>query len=335
MSKCEALSPLRMMALGRDPGQAMVPRKQRLLQSQTAGLVELFDACVENDVKKAAYYIKYGVDLEGMNQDEDRPMHVAVMNDNFHLVECLLLHGANVYGLDVLGRKPMHLACLRGNLRLVHLLFKHGNGITDHKLTDDELRQPLHYAAQANDNDICELLIDKGAEVEAIDSEGRAPLHFAALSPLGDWEVAACLVARGADVHFVDKQGIKALHLAATRIDANAFAFIEYLLSQGCDIDERTANGRTPLFFAAVSADVKMVKFLLEKGADINAKTHQRIPGTTTILHQTALHYAAIEGVVCLSILWSFFRGVTLFIYPPFFCRNASRHRSIFTGQRG
>ena len=201
------------------------------------------------------------------------------------------------------------------------LLFDFGDGLTDFKTLDDNLRQPLHYAAQANDNDICNLLIDRGAEVEAMDHVGRRPIHFAAISPIADWEVCACLLARGADIHSVDNEGIYLSHftsrilihdycslslsltshtfhcpsprtLTCLRSASHSFSrnshrrtvfrfyglFTHtrclfaplylpyptvisqhpssptshyYLLRSGCDVDERTMDGRTPLFFAA------------------------------------------------------------------------------------
>ena len=206
--KIQTLSPMRLMAMGRDPFQVVLPRAERLLVSQHAGLVEVFDACITNDPAKMRYYIKAGVDLEGRDYNEDRPLHVAVAHENYKVAKILLEAGCNVFCLDVDGRKPLHIACLRANLELVQLLFEFGDGLTDFKTLDDNLRQPLHYAAQANDNDICNLLIDRGAEVEAMDHVGRRPIHFAAISPIADWEVCACLLARGADIHAVDCEGM-------------------------------------------------------------------------------------------------------------------------------
>ena len=118
-----ALSPMRLMAMGKDPFQAVVPRAQRLLTAQHAGLVEVFDACITNDPAKMRYYIKAGVDLEGRDHNEDRPLHVACAHENYKVAKILLEAGCNVFCLDVSGRKPMHIACLRANLELVKLLF--------------------------------------------------------------------------------------------------------------------------------------------------------------------------------------------------------------------
>ncbi len=257
------------MAMGMDMFEATIPRAERQANAAAGGLVELFDAAVTNDLRKLQYYIKMGVDVDGMNEEESRPLHVAIWNGNYEAANTLLAAGANPYSIDAVGRKSIHIACLKGDLRVVNLLLQHykqhpEKGAPIWKVVDDNDTQPIHFAAQANDNDICNLIVDCGADVGARDWTGKRPLHYAAESPVGDWEVAQCLVNRGANVHAVDRNGVKAIHLAATRIDPYCFALIDYLLGQGCDIDERTADGRTPLFFAASKADVKMVEYLLQ-----------------------------------------------------------------------
>ena len=77
--------------MGRDPFEVVVPRAQRLLVSQHAGLVEVFDAAITNDPAKMRYYIKAGVDLEGRDHNEDRPLHVAVAHENYKVAKILLV----------------------------------------------------------------------------------------------------------------------------------------------------------------------------------------------------------------------------------------------------
>lgn len=60
---------------------------------------------------------------------------------------------------------------------------------------------------------ICRLLIDAGAEIEAADPIGMRPLHYAASSD--NAAVAAVLLRCGADVNAQDKRGASPLHWAA------------------------------------------------------------------------------------------------------------------------
>ena len=55
-------------------------------------------------------------------------------------------------------------------------------------------------------------------------------------------------------------------------IDAHWFEAATICISSGCDVNEYDAWGRSPLFAAAASKNLKLVEFLLLKGADVNAK---------------------------------------------------------------
>jgi ankyrin repeat protein len=63
----------------------------------------------------------------------------------------------------------------------------------------------LHLAAEAGNKEIVELLIAKGADVNAKDKRGRTPLFGAAA--LGRKEIAGLLIAKVADVNAKDKVG--------------------------------------------------------------------------------------------------------------------------------
>jgi len=47
---------------------------------------------------------------------------------------------------------------------------------------------------------------------------------------------------------------------------------VERLLQQGIKVDERDNGGKTPLHYAVQSKNVKLVRLLIERGADVNAK---------------------------------------------------------------
>ncbi|MGY8732999.1 MAG: ankyrin repeat domain-containing protein [Pirellulales bacterium] len=72
---------------------------------------------------------------------------------------------------------------------------------------------PLHLAATFGHKEIAELLIDKGADVNAVGGLlGWTPLHWAARE--GRKEVAELLIAKGADVNAKDEDGKKPLDWA-------------------------------------------------------------------------------------------------------------------------
>ncbi|MEJ6002293.1 ankyrin repeat domain-containing protein [Paucibacter soli] len=77
------------------------------------------------------------------------------------------------------------------------------------------------------------------------------------------------LVARGA---LVNEPGWTALHYACSGPDRGA---VRWLLEQGAAIDARSANGSTPLMMAAGYGDSSSVEVLLKAGADAGLRNEQ------------------------------------------------------------
>lgn len=75
--------------------------------------------------------------------------------------------------------------------------------------------------------------------------------------------VAKVLLAAGANASHTDANGYQPLHSANVKVAA-------LLLEAGADIEARShPNVSTPLIEHAIRGDAKMVKFLLEQGADV------------------------------------------------------------------
>jgi ankyrin repeat protein len=74
---------------------------------------------------------------------------------------------------------------------------------------------PLHAAVAGGHVEVSLLLIDSGADVNAVDAGGHTPLHIAAEA--GYAPVAKALLARGASAHVVDSEDRTPLSRAAVK----------------------------------------------------------------------------------------------------------------------
>ena len=133
----------------------------------------------------------------------------------------------------------------------------------------NEDRTALQFAAESGHKTMVELLLDRGAAVDARDKFGRTALHFAVSK--GYLSVAKSLIAKDADVNARNTQsGWTPLHTAA---DSGSKPMAELLLANKAEINALDNSGLTPLMVAVVAKRAEMVELLLKRGADIQLKT--------------------------------------------------------------
>ncbi|XP_041337454.1 ankyrin repeat domain-containing protein 54 isoform X1 [Pyrgilauda ruficollis] len=103
----------------------------------------------------------------------------------------------------------------------------------------------LREAANSNDLDTVQQLLEDGADPCAADDKGRTALHFASCN--GNDHIVQLLLDHGADPNQRDGLGNTPLHLAAC---TNHVPVITTLLRGGARVDALDRAGRTPLHLA-------------------------------------------------------------------------------------
>ncbi|MFP3023396.1 MAG: ankyrin repeat domain-containing protein, partial [Wolbachia sp.] len=128
-------------------------------------------------------------------------------------------------------------------------------------------KKPIHIAAENNNKNIIEFLLNRGVSVDDTERVGNTPLHYTAWR--GRLEAAEFLVNRRANINAADNSGKKPVHVAVENNNKN---IIEFLLSKGVSVNEADKNGSTPLHYASWNGCLDVVEYLIGKGADISVK---------------------------------------------------------------
>jgi ankyrin repeat protein len=112
------------------------------------------------------------------------------------------------------GFTPLHLAAFFGQPHAVRLLLERGAD-PEAVAANATAVTPLHSAAAADDREAARLLLVAGADPNARQRGGYAPLHSAAAA--GDGELAQLLLENGADPGLASDGGATAADLARER----------------------------------------------------------------------------------------------------------------------
>lgn len=189
----------------------------------------------------------------------------AVLLDDEVMTRDLLMHGANLIPRYRNAYTALHQAAANGNIPILRLLLDHGAGVDDigggitalhaaikdihkHKIqsgyvdtTPATVEEILARRVEA-----VKFLLEKGANINARDLEGRAAIHYAVIER--QETMARILIENMADIEATDQIGRTALHYAV--IHKNE-PIIKLLLEVGgSNIGCLDVGGRTPVDWA-------------------------------------------------------------------------------------
>ncbi len=210
-------------------------------------------------------------------------IHDAVIKDDFAAITELLKPRWWPWATNINERDPnrgnetaLDMASNIGRIAIVQFLLDRGANID---ATDPSGKTALHGACIDNVRygvkpEVAKLLLQRGANPNVADKgSGWTPLHYAANSAHPN--IVEILLAHRANPNHRAKEGDTPLHTACYG-DGKAQqrpAIAELLIKAGADVNAcESTKGMTPLHYATDRGFVALAKYLIEKGAALNAK---------------------------------------------------------------
>ena len=160
---------------------------------------------------------------------------------------------------DPRGASAVLMACYTGRKEIRDLLIARG------------ARLQLHEAVAAGHlAKVKELVEARSDSAKGFSPDGFPLLALAAA--FGHEDVARHLHGKGADVNAVSSNGTGYTALTGA-VAGNHNAIVRWLVENGADVNYRYAKGHSPLLEAAANGNLEIVKVLVAHGADLQART--------------------------------------------------------------
>uniref|UniRef100_A0A3Q4HSQ2 BCL3 transcription coactivator n=1 Tax=Neolamprologus brichardi TaxID=32507 RepID=A0A3Q4HSQ2_NEOBR len=180
-------------------------------------------------------------DVDIYNNLRQTPLHLAVITKQANMVEALLKAGADPAALDRNGQTALHLCCEYDQRDCLSVVLSMPSSATCLEIRNFDGLSPLHLAVLQGRKDLARMLLDAGADINAMDiKSGQSPLMHAVESNNADM------------VHFL----------------------IEVMNLCGCDVNSQSYSGNTALHSACGRGQVETVRLLLKSGADSSLKNY-------------------------------------------------------------
>ena len=190
-----------------------------------------------------------------------------------------------IAALVLVGCTPtLHKAAREGDADRVRKLLDAGADVNVRNADKQRLQYtPLHWAAYYGHLEIAEILISRGADLDAEDPDYSTPLYLAAEE--GHPKVVEFLISKGAEVNVKSSRwGYPPLHRAAwgpvtmrkhlgrrtvseIELNENYLKIVGMLLEKGAKVDVLDDDGKTPLDQAIRNGEKEIVVLLRKHGA--------------------------------------------------------------------
>ena len=182
--------------------------------------------------------------------------------NSLELVDLLLEAGAMPNLASITRGTALHLAVAHSNKEMVQKLI---NAKADVNFANDNNQYPLRIAVAENNVKIITLLLDAGANPNCKPNKFQESILMQTISQKKNNEIIFKLIDAGADVNAVSSDGNTPLLLATTLGDSQ---LVQKLLAKGARANVTHSNECTPLITAITTGNLEIIKLIINSVTD-------------------------------------------------------------------
>ncbi|CAF1052114.1 unnamed protein product [Rotaria sordida] len=243
-----------------------------------------------------------------MNIYGQTPLFCAAKEGRTDIVKYLLDRGANPSVQNHYGISALWIPSQRGMLKVVELLLNAGaeTHVAPFGNQTDKLNitgwTSLYVAMKSRKFDVVKLLLKYGADPNAITKYCSTPFLLA--SEICDLDIIEACIEAGADLDFAPSgsdadnlniTGQTALFMATLKDRIN---IVKFLIEKGAQVNIQNRYGVSPLLLCSESGNRELVQTLIEAGANVNITPQGELAEENFLVGQTPLFVAAKKGHV-------------------------------------
>ncbi|KAJ6227061.1 ankyrin repeat [Anaeramoeba flamelloides] len=285
------------------------------------GFAPIHNAVLTNSKDVLRIFVNLSANLDIMTSVGKTSLHYATESENIEMVKMLIRSGANTELRDFDGLTAYEIARLKGNKilcdqflslkgdSLIHKAAKEKNQkevlriLKQNSLEAQNIdkfgKTPLHISAEMGDIPTIKILLNYGANINALSFNKNPPLYTAIKEDHID--TVKFLVKKGAEININERADVvlSALHLAVER---DNLPIVKYLLSQGSFINERMKiqEGITALIIAVQRQNREILKELYKKKKQSKQNFRLDINGTDNLRRTALIHSITKKGEVAI-----------------------------------
>jgi ankyrin repeat protein len=171
--------------------------------------VDFFRAVNVDNARTVGELLAQGFDPNTKSESGQVALYLAMRDDSPKVAAALLASPAlNVDAANAMGETPLMMAALKGRLDWAKKLIERGAKVQKPGWS------PLHYAATGPSTELLALLLDRGADINALAPNRNTPLMMAAR--YGTEENVKLLLQRGANKALINDRNLSAADMAKT-----------------------------------------------------------------------------------------------------------------------